>query len=186
MPDTRRLLTRENLEELVKLHQAALFRYARYLGADLHAAEDIVQETFLAVFHAGLPVESNADPNAQAAWLRGIARNHFLRHWRSSKNAKVVADNTLLEQAEAAWAGDFLRSGDGFDYLEALRLCLHELPDDRRRLLVLRYAEKKSRADMARLAGTTENGMKSILRRIRAGLAQCIKRRLAMESTDAV
>jgi len=182
MPDNQRPLNRDEFETLVKAQQAGLFRYARYLGADPSAAEDIVQDTFLAVIRGGVP----EGESAQAAWLRGIARNLFLRHCRTSRRSPITADEHVLEQAELAWAREFLREGDGFDYVEALRRCLNDLPADRRRVIELQYAAKKSRAEIARICGMTENGVKSTMRRLRAVLAVCISRRLAMENPDGV
>jgi RNA polymerase sigma-70 factor (ECF subfamily) len=174
-------MDRDELAVLVRGHQAELYRYMRYLGADKAAAEDPVQETFLAAFRStALP--DTANDRATAAWLRGIARNLFLRGWRKSKRRPVRADSALLERAEAVWAAEFLREGDGFDYLEALRKCLETLSESHRHTLDLRYAEKKSRSEMARLLQMTENGVKSLLRRIRAGLADCIRKRLELES----
>ena len=92
------------------------------------------------------------------------------------------ADSRFLERAEAAWTAEFLRDGDGFDYVEALRKCLDRLTDRQRRAIDLRYAEKRSRAEMARQLDMTENGVKSLLRRIRAALGDCVQRRLNMEN----
>jgi len=167
------------LESLVRIHQAQVYRYARYLGCDPALAEDVVQETFLAAFRS----KNTPEPEvaAQAAWLRGIARNMFLRQCRRSRTSPVRVDSSLLEQAESAWAAEFIRGGDGFDYVEALRQCLGELAPPQRLVLEQRYAQKKSRTEMARRAGMAENGVKSLLRRIRAVLADCIRRRLRME-----
>ena len=79
------------------------------------------------------------------------------------------------------WSTEFRRGGDGFDYAEALRTCLEELSEKQRRLVDMRYAEKKSRSEMARLARMTENGIKSLLRRIRSVLGECVKRTLKLE-----
>jgi len=169
------------LAALVKAHQAELWRYMRYLGADAHAAEDLVQDTFLTAFQSTALPEDD-DDRAMARWLRGVARNLFLRHCRSSRRAPVAVDGAVLERAEATWAEAFLRGGDGFDYVEALRRCLKTLSEQQQRALDLRYAERRSRAEMAGLLAMTENGVKSLLRRIRARLAECVERRLRMES----
>jgi len=172
-------MNRAELESLVRIHQARIYRYARYLGCDPALAEDVVQETFLAAFRSGKIPET--DVAAQAAWLRGIARNMFLRQCRRSRTSPVLADSSLLDQAESAWAAKFLRGGDGFDYVEALRECLGELAPPERLVIEQRYAQKTPRTEMARQAGMTENGVKSLLRRIRAALADCIRRRLKLE-----
>jgi RNA polymerase sigma-70 factor (ECF subfamily) len=173
-------MDRDRLAMLVRAHQAELYRYMRYLGADNAAAEDLVQETFLAAFRSPNPPGSG-DCRCAAAWLRGIARNLFLRHCRRLRTSPVPADAEFLEQAEATWTGEFLRDGEGFDYVEALRRCLETLSAEQRRALDLRYTERTPRAEMARLLEVTENGVKTLLRRIRARLADCIRKRLKLE-----
>ena len=93
----------------------------------------------------------------------------------------MTTDDALLQKAETVWSSEFLRGGDGFDWVEALRVCLEELSEKQRRLVDMRYAEKKSRSEMARLSQMTENGIKSLLRRIRSALGECVKRTLKLE-----
>ena len=174
-------MDRDILETLVRTHQAELYRYVRYLGADVPAAEDLVQDTFLAAFRSRTHPASD-DTQGTAAWLRGVARNLFLRHCRRSSASRVQADSELVEQAEDIWAGEFLRGSDGFDYVEALRKCLQQLPDRHRQVLDMRYAGRKSRSEMAQALSMSEDGIKSLLRRIRTALAECVRRRLAMEN----
>ncbi len=176
-------MTRDNLEALVRTHQAEVFRYVRYLGAEASVAEDLVQETFLAAFRSPNPPEA-LEVCRQAAWLRGIARNLFLMHCRRLRQSPVRVDSDYLERAETFWSTEFLRAGDGFDYLKALRSCLPQLADKPRRLLDLHYAQQKSRAELARLFAMTEDGIKSSLRRVRAALADCIQQRLEAEKME--
>ena len=96
----------------------------------------------------------------------------------------MVVSSQGLERAESVWRLDFLRDGDGFDYLEALRRCLRDLPPKQRDALDMRYRDKKSRGEMAQFLGISEDGIKSLLRRLRAALAKCVKKRLALEGAD--
>ena len=173
-------MDRNDLETLVRSHQAEIYRYLKYLGADSAAAEDLAQETFLAAFRSRAGIDL-ADARTAPAWLRGIARHMFLRYCRSRRRERVHADSEYLERAEAFWAGRFLPPNDGFDYLDALRECLKTLSEQHREALRLRYQERRSRAEMARSCAMTEDGVKSLLRRIRANLAACIHGRLQRE-----
>jgi RNA polymerase sigma-70 factor (ECF subfamily) len=177
-PGERRL-DREDLTRLIRSNQAALYRYVRYLGADRSLAEDICQETFLvAVRDSVRRPAGGACPGS--GWLRGVARNLFLSHCRRQRNSPVRIDGDCLARAEALWQMEFLRQGDGSDYIQALQQCLRLLPEDHRRLLQMQYAQGATRAEMARLAGMTEDGIKSAVRRIRARLASCIADRLGL------
>ena len=62
-------MRRGELETLIRAHQAELYRYLRYLGADPASAEDLVQDTFLATFQSEADLEAGVP--AAAAWLRG-------------------------------------------------------------------------------------------------------------------
>jgi RNA polymerase sigma-70 factor (ECF subfamily) len=173
-------VTRNELETLVRIHQAEVYRYLRYLGAfDGALAEDLVQETFLAAWRSRNPPPAD-DERGQASWLRGIARNLFYAHCRKKK--AVPLREGMLEQAEEFWVRDFLRSGDGYDYVQALRACVQKLDERRRHVLGLCYVEGKSRAEMAEALQMTENGVKSALQRLRAILADCIEQRLKEEA----
>jgi RNA polymerase sigma-70 factor (ECF subfamily) len=173
---------RGEFETMVRTHQASLYRYARYLGADRAAAEDIVQEAFLAALRAsGRPARDRI--RDRDAWLRGVTRNVFLSHYRRMSASPVRADSRALESAERTWAADFLRQGDGFDYLEALRDCLERLPDRQRQVLDMHYAQGKGRAELAEVMKMTVEGIKSMMRRMRQALADCVRRRMGLEET---
>ena len=172
-------MDREQLEELIGAHQAEIYRYLRYLGADPGNAPDLVQDTFLAAFRS-LDFPDLEDVPARTGWLRGIARNRFLMHCRRSRAGRVEVSGESLEQAESVWTSDFLRDSDGFDTLQALEACLETLPERERTLVTLRYREKKSRLELGRTLGMSEDGIKSFLRRVRDGLAACIEGKLGL------
>ena len=172
----------EEIATLIRAHQAEIYRYLRYLGADAATAEDLVQETFLAVLRSGRAV-AETEPGG-AAWLRGIARNLFLQWCRSQRTAAVRADSESVERAEATWGAVFLREGDGFDYMEALRACYGTLQAQDRLVVDQRYAQHMSRADMAKANDLSEDGVKSVLRRIRRALAECVRRRLRLAERE--
>ena len=63
-------------ERVLRPHLPMLFAYSRAICGDFHAAEDVVQEAFVAAWYA-LP--TLAEPAALAAWLRSIVRHHAHR-----------------------------------------------------------------------------------------------------------
>jgi len=170
-------LNRNQLVSLVHSHQAQIYRYLRYLGAPLHVAEDLAQETFVVAFQKSTQGQWNevAHPGA---WLRGVARNLFLLHCRRAKANPIHLDMAFVEQAEGFWAKEFPGAADAGDHLSALRQCLQALPERERKMVDLQYRLKKSRAELAAQAGLTEEGVKTLMRRLRAGLAECIENRL--------
>jgi len=109
-----------------------------------------------------------------------VARNLFLSHCRRQRRSPVRIDSGSLDRAEALWQTEFLRQGDGTDYLEALRQCLQSLSADQGGLVDMQYTQQMSRAQMAHRTGMTEDGIKSAMRRIRVRLATCIAGRLGL------
>jgi DNA-directed RNA polymerase specialized sigma24 family protein len=67
-----RTITADTVQQLVRMHQASVWRYLRYLGASAELADDLTQETFLQLLRAPFVEQS---PASTAAWLRTVARN---------------------------------------------------------------------------------------------------------------
>src|SRR6186997_2559087 len=66
----------DDLAEAADAHRLGIWRYLRFLGCDDAAADDLTQETFLAVARGA----GNGDAVRDVpAYLRGIARNLFLK-----------------------------------------------------------------------------------------------------------
>ena len=166
-------MDQQQLASLVRLHQAQIYRYLRYLGAQNSDAEDLVQDVFVAAYRNEKQPDFEND-QAAAAWLRGIARNKFLMFCRSNKRNPIMIDSEYVAQAERVWEEEFLGDGDGFTYLEALRKCLDRLNDKHVDFLRMRYHDSASRASMAEKFNMSEDGIKSKLRRLRNKLAECI------------
>jgi RNA polymerase sigma-70 factor (ECF subfamily) len=169
-------MTDSEFEDLMTLHQAEIYRYLRYLGAGESSAEDLAQETFIRAYRSLEKLESD-DDRGRAAWLRGIARNVFLMDCRNKKRNPVRFDSRQLDEAESFWKENFLRGGDGFDLIEALRECLKKLPVKQREVIDRHYSAGESRKEIACFLGITEDGVKILLRRIRAALGKCVEGR---------
>ncbi len=160
------------LAGLVQAHQAGVWRYLRFLGCDPTEADDLVQETFLAVLRGGFEVRSPAET---AGYLRTVARNRLLMARRKQRNSPPAVD---LEAAEAVWAR--MAGDDGLsDYLVALEDCLEKAVTPRvRRALELQYRDRASRAEIAEKLDLAVEGVKTLLRRARSALRDCVERKL--------
>lgn len=171
-------MTTKILEELIEAHQAELFRYLRFIGADYSVAEDLLQETFLRAF------KSKAAPglhgqNSRRAWLRRIAHNLFIDHCRRSNRSPVNFSSEEAETAENFWQSEFYQHDEGFGCMEALQQCLTKLSTSQRELIDAFYASRRSRDDIASSMGISSSGVKAALRRIRQALSECIQRKLS-------
>lgn len=160
-----------DVQRLVHEHQTGVWRYLRVLGCPAAEADDLTQETFLAVltkpFH-------DYNRQATAAYLRRVARNLFIS---SRRRAVATAE---LDDAEAAWLRWAVQD-DGEDLMNALRGCLQKLTDRARQVLDLRFGRQASRAEIASAVGLSEDGAKNLLQRTKQQLRECIERTLAAE-----
>lgn len=171
-------MTKQSLAELVEAHQAELFRYLRFIGADYSVAEDLLQDTFLRAFKAKVtPALENE--GARRGWLRRIAHNLFIDHCRRSSRSPVSFNTEQAETAEVFWNREFYQHDEGFGCIEALEQCLQGLNERQQQMVQAFYASRQSRDEMANDFGISANGIKIALRRIRQALGSCIARKLS-------
>jgi RNA polymerase sigma-70 factor, ECF subfamily len=147
-----------------------LWRYLRYLGCPADLAADFTQDALLAALRE-FPGAAAPTP-----WLLTTARNRFRMHLRTAR--REVPDLDLLHAQWVLVAG----SDDGDTPLRALRRCLAELPERSRRALELRYGSGAERPEIGRELGLGDEGVKSLLVRVRAVLAACMQKRITEES----
>jgi RNA polymerase sigma-70 factor (ECF subfamily) len=156
---------------LITTHQAGVWRYLRVLGCEPSLAEDLTQETFLAVLQRPFQEISSV---ATAAYLRRTAHNLFMSHCRRAGRVLPVADVDALDRNWSRWAGD----DQGEELLTALRECLAELSERVRKALDLRFRDHFSRAQIAAELKLTEDGAKNLLQRAKQKLRECIDSKL--------
>ncbi|MEO6597192.1 MAG: sigma-70 family RNA polymerase sigma factor [Planctomycetota bacterium] len=149
--------------------RTAIWRYLRALGADATEADDLTQETMLVGCTSDLP----ADDNAARAFLRGVARNMWLRsrRWwqrRREREVAVAVDELWLATADA---------DQGEELLARLHNCLQQLQPRSKKALELHYRDGFGWNDVAAQIGLRPNGTKTLVQRARQALRTCIERR---------
>ncbi|HVE40211.1 MAG TPA: sigma-70 family RNA polymerase sigma factor [Planctomycetota bacterium] len=160
-----RLTAPMDARAFIEVHQTEIWRYLRYLGCEAAEAEDLTQETFLIAL-------SGAESSRTPAYLRTVARNLFFKSKRHS--LAFLAD---VEECERTWIG-FSRDDGGSSHLEALRGCLESLEGRAKQAIQLRYESRLSHAAMANSLELGEEGVKTLLRRVKERLRDCVQRKL--------
>ncbi|MCB9932056.1 MAG: RNA polymerase sigma factor [Planctomycetes bacterium] len=160
-----------DLAALMREHQAGVWRFLRALGAEPNLADDITQETFLAVYRKPFEQRSRGQT---IAYLRIVAKNLFLKARRRDGREVAVAE---LEQVEAEWT-ELVGEEDGAALAAALKECLKQLEDKPKQALDLQYQQGKQRVEIAATLGMTDDGVKTLLRRTKARLRKCMEIRV--------
>lgn len=143
-------------------------RYLRFLGCRDDELADVAHDAMLAGL-ARWPAERLPVP-----WLLATARNLWKKRLRAHRRRRELFD---IERLDAMWieqAGPDL--GDGL--AAALRECVDGLPARSRETLTLRYRDGLERDAIAARVGLAGEGVKSLLARVRAALADCVRRRM--------
>lgn len=159
--------------ELLARHDRALTLYVYALVSRQADAEDILQQTKMEMWKSFGGFERGTN---FVAWARKVAFHQILGYRRKSKRDPLPLSDEMLEKLSDHVAGlsehDQLRR-------EALESCLHRMTGDQRRLILLRYQEELGVDRIAEKLSSTPGAVYRALSRMRLGLADCVRTRLA-------
>jgi len=156
---------------LIETYQAGVWRYLRALGCDAAQAEDLTQDTFLAVLQRPF---QDINPAATAAYVRKTALNLFISQQRRAGKVTAVEDVEELDRTWTQWAG----RDDGEALLDALRTCLEGLTGRARMALEMRFRDNSSRDEIAAALEITDHGAKNLMQRAKHQLRECIQKKM--------
>ena len=181
------------LGELYDRYVDAVFAAASRLTSDRQVAEEVVQETFLALWNRAELFDPKV--GSLAAWLHTIARNRTVDRLRAAGRRPnlIPLSSASGEDEEAGAALDRLVGtgnligGAGIgpgpegelattELRQVIRDALAELPDAERTAIVLAYREELTQTEIAeRLGwplGTVKTRTRRALLRLRGALAE--------------
>ncbi|MDC1142287.1 RNA polymerase sigma factor [Planctomycetota bacterium] len=153
------------LIDLMQTHQADVWRFLRFLGADASLADDLTQETFLYVYRN--PIKE-ISPAATRAYLHKTAKHRLFNARR--KDSRLVE----LDEAEQVWNTETAESSD--DRIGALRSCIEKLTERARRAVGLKYEKSLTEPEVASELDTSTDAIKALLKRTRAQLRECVQK----------
>jgi RNA polymerase sigma-70 factor (ECF subfamily) len=163
--------TTVDASRLIEDHQAGIWRYLRALGCSRAEADDLTQETFLAVLQRPFV---NYSPAATAAYLRKVAVNRFISARRRSGRLVYLEQ---IEQIEQSW-GRLVSDDHGELLLDALRNCLEGLTQRARSALMMRFRDGLPRTEIATALKISEHGAKNLMQRAKKQLRTCVEGKL--------
>ena len=139
-----------------------IFNYVYYRTGNLHDAEDITARVFQrAMSH----IRSYTDRGVPfSAWLYRIAHNLVANWHRDRSRKQEIPLDDLLPLASAKVdrpEATLMRSQEQ----DALLRLIRQLPAERQTLLILKFVEDLSNAEIGRIMGRSEGAVKSLYHR---------------------
>lgn len=150
-----------------------LLAYLRSMLRDRTAVDDVFQETLVTAWRT---LERFDHDRPFAPWLRGIARNHVLVHYRKDRRVPLACEESVLAHLDRRLDQIGRRPGDTWEEkLEALDDCLDRLPQDTRTLLDWHYQLELTTERIADRLEANRETVKKRLQRARARLLDCLR-----------
>ena len=161
----------------------SLYRYALSRLRNSDAAEEVVQETFVAALKA---VDQFSGTGTEGAWLLGILKRKIVDYVRSRKlNTSTTADEDpteLLFDKKGNWRSDpriFGTQPDALlqraEFWQVLRQCLAGLPQRQADVFMLREMEGISSERICKELEISSSNLWTLLHRARLRLSDCIR-----------
>jgi len=176
----------EDPETWVDEHGDSLFRYALFRIQDAQAAEDLVQETFLAALRGK---DSFAGRSSLRTWLFGILKHKIIDHIRKISRERPegdietvanLADKTFDEQGvwksqPAKWTTDPGLLFQQQEFWEMLQYCLSELPPRLNQVFTLRELDELTAEEVRKILQVSPTNGGVMLHRARMRLRECLE-----------
>ena len=158
----------KSFEEITLPHLDVLYRYARRLTPDAHAAEDLVQDTYLKAYKAFGKFELREF--GVRPWLLKILHNTFLNGEAKRKHAPHPTEPQVLDSARAAAESpppdaDLRIDLDGLD--DEVKKALEQLSPDFRSILLLWASMELSYQEISEILSVPIGTVMSRLHRAR-------------------
>ena len=154
---------------LYKEYYAKIYRYCKINMYNDIAAEDVCQETFMRAWKA-LPSFAITKDGTFQAFLFRIARNLMIDLGRKKKEFSLAA----YEEVETH--EDYAADMDRKIAIEDVKKALAGLPEKDRQILILRYFEDMSHADVATVIGIKEGALRVRTIRLLQKLKKILKK----------
>jgi RNA polymerase sigma-70 factor (ECF subfamily) len=151
-----------SLGVLLERHQDSLLRFVSRLLGDPHAAQDVVQETFLeAARHPQRLLRVDSCQN----WLLRVARNRSVDWLRKETRRRRHTEAAALRSESSSEDAGPAASSERAERCAAMRREIDRLPPRQKEVLLLRIEAGKSYREIAEITGYSSTNVGYILHR---------------------
>jgi RNA polymerase sigma-70 factor (ECF subfamily) len=158
------------ISKLYKRHVQSIYRYIYYRVGDVNVAEDLTAEVFLKALeglegftYRGIPF---------SAWLYRIAHARAMDYFRRQAKRELLP---LDERLAATGKGLQATVEARLDH-EELQSAIAQLTTDQQQVIILKFVEELSNAEVARILGKSEGAVKSLQHRALNSLQRIMRR----------
>ncbi len=180
--------TQDLVVSWVKLYSADLHLWAKRKTRDREAAEDLVQETFIAALKGAEKFEGRSNPRT---WLFGILNNKINDHFRKSS-----AGNSRSKDSESIgiihsmfdesghwrksevignWDENESQLLDNDEFNAVLEACLNKLPSQWGASIQLKYLDERNGEEICQELGISPTNFWQIIHRAKLQLRKCLE-----------
>ena len=177
--DDRALIERAKTDpvafgELYERYLGKIYNYVYYRTGNTHDAEDLTARVF---FRALRRLPEYTDRGLPfSAWLYRIAHNLVANWHRDQSRRKIVPlDDTIVNGIQSEAPEYAAESSEERDLLLSM---IRNLPAERQQLLVLKFVEQMSNAEIGAVMNRSEGAIKSLYHRTLVGLRIDLEQRV--------
>jgi RNA polymerase sigma-70 factor, ECF subfamily len=172
-------------------HGDYLFKYAVFRLRDSTAAEDVVQETFLAALKAYEKFEGRG---SERTWLVGILKHKVIDHFRRANREVAIGDGSEeasehreFFEREDQWSGHWNNNYapndwhatpaeliERSDFWKVFSECLSPLPQRTASAFTMREVDGHSSEEICEILSISVNNLWVMLHRARLHLRNCL------------
>ncbi len=159
--------------ELYERYMPKMYSYIFYRTSNQHDAEDLTARVFFrAMSHIGSYVDKGLPFQA---WLYRIAHNLVANWHRDQGRRKIIALDDYVGHSLKSESPD--RLAEELEEREQLMEAIQGLPEDRQQLLLLKFIDQLSNAEIGQIMSRTEGAVKSLYHRTLLSLRDELQRR---------
>ncbi len=160
-------------EILVREHADMLTAYLRSSLDNTADIDDLFQETMVVAWRR---LDDYDRSKPFGPWLRGIAKNLVLAHYRRRSSAPRWCTPEVLDAIDKRFEGVATGAGDTFrERVEALLECVQRLSDALRQVIELTYGRSMSYREVAAAIGEHADAVRKRAQRARRQLYECLQ-----------
>jgi RNA polymerase sigma-70 factor (ECF subfamily) len=164
---------------LYELHLDRIYRYVYYRVGSSNEAEDLTEHVFLKAWEAIGRYESRGLPFA--AWLYRMAHNAVIDHYRARRLTTSIDETFDLEDERQ----NPVASAEALFDREELKVAIKRLNADQQTVILLRFTEGLSHAEVGKILGKSEGAVRVIQHRALGVMAKFLRSLPSAGAADA-